>query len=204
MSLVRTMCVVAFLLLAGWVAPSAHANADDEVRAAIGKSHAAMVAKGAFRVDSTTEMQGGNQQSVIEAVWPDRFRIRSITQGTEFVVVPGGTWMNSGGSWMRMPMDMSAMTQAFSDQAMRDGLASIANAEVLGTEEVGGRKARVYAYDQSGTVMGIRSESRVKAWIDDATDLVLRMEVDGKAMGQSSRTINVYDWDAKVSIEAPE
>lgn len=204
MSLVRTMCVVASLLLAGWMAPSAHANADDEVRAAIGKSHAAMVAKGAFRVDSTTEMQGGNQQSVIEAVWPDRFRIRSITQGTEFVVVPGGTWMNSGGSWMRMPMDMSAMTQAFSEQAMREGLASIANAEVLGTEEVDGRKARVYAYDQSGTVMGIRSESRVKAWIDDATDLVLRMEVDGKAMGQSSRTINVYDWDAKVSIEAPE
>lgn len=204
MTLVRTMCLVASVLLATAVAAPASASADAEVRAAIEKSHAAMVAKGAFRVDSTTEIQGGSQQSVIETVWPDRFRIRSITQGTEFIVVPGGTWMNSGGSWMRMPMDMSAMTRAFGQEAMREGLASIANAEVLGTADVGGRKARVYAYDQSATIMGIRSESRVKAWIDDASDLVLRMEVDGKAMGQSSRTINVYDWDADVSIEAPE
>lgn len=204
MTLVRTMCVAASIGLSVMLAMPAHADTNAEVRAAIEKSHAAMVAKGAFRVDSTTKMRGGDQQSVIEAVWPDRFRIRSLTQGTEFIVVPGGTWMKSGGSWMRMPMDMSAMTKAFSEQAMREGLQSIANAEVLGTEEVGGRKARVYAYDQSGTIMGIRSESRVKAWIDDATDLVLRMEVDGKAMGQSSRTINDYDWDAKISIEAPE
>jgi len=204
MTLVRTMCIAASIWLAATVATPAHANADAEVRAAMEKSYAAMLARGAFRVDSTVEMRGGNQKSVIEAVWPDRFRIRSITDGTEFIVVPEGTWMNIGGSWMRMPMDMSAMTKAFSQEAMREGLASIANAEVLGIEDVGGRKARVYAYDQSGRIMGIRSESRVKAWIDDANDLVLRMEVDGKAMGKSSRTINVYDWDAKVSIDPPQ
>jgi outer membrane lipoprotein-sorting protein len=202
MSLVRllSMAALALLLSAG----AATAGEDDEVRAAITRSHAAMVAKGAFRVDSTTETSGGTQKSVVEAIWPDRFRIRSITQGTEFIVVPGGTWMNSGGSWTRMPVDMSAMTQSFSEQALREGLATIANAKVLGTEDVGGRKARVYAYDQTGTIMGIRSESRVKAWIDDATDLVLRMEVDGKAMGQTSRSINVYDWNADIVIDAPK
>jgi len=204
MTLVRTICFVASLLLAAAVAAPASASADAEVRAAVEKSLAAMLAKGSFRVDSTAEVQGGDQQSVIEAVWPDRFRVRSVTLGTEFIAVPGGTWMNSGGSWVRMPMDMSAMTRAFSYEAMREGLASITNAEVLGTEDVGGRRARVYAYDQSGTIMGIRSESRVKAWIDDSTDLMLRLEVDGRVMGQSSRTINVYDWDAEVSIEAPE
>lgn len=204
MQLVRMFGMVwmaaALLCIAGVV----HANDDAAVRAALEKSYAAMLAKGQFRVDSTTEMQGGDQKSVIEVIWPDRFRIRSLTQGTEFVAVPEGSWMNHGGSWMQMPMDMSMMTKAFTAEAMREGMASIVNAEVLASEDVGGRKARVYAYDQSGEIMGIRSESRVKAWIDDATDLVLRMEVDGKAMGQSSRTINVYDWDAKVSIEAPE
>lgn len=163
-----------------------------------------MLARGAFRVDGTIEMKGGNQRSVIEAIWPDRFRIRSITQGTAFIKVPGGTWMNDGGSWMRMPMEMSALTEGSSEQAMREGITSIANAEVLGIEDLGGRKARVPAYGQSGTIMGIRSESRVKPWIDDATDLVSRMEIDGKAMRQSSRTIDVYDWNAKVAIDVPQ
>jgi hypothetical protein len=204
MTQIRIAVSLVFVLLAALFAGPVRANADAEVRAAVQKSFDAMVAKGAFRVESTAEMTGGNQQSVIETVWPDRFRIRSLTQGTEFIVIPGGTWMSTDGSWMKMPMDMSAMTRAFSAEAMQEGLASIANAEVLGNEDVGGRKARVYAYDQSGTIMGIRSESRVKAWIDDANDLVLRMEVDGKAMGQSSRTINVYDWDAEITIDAPQ
>lgn len=182
----------------------ARASDDAAVRAALEKSYAAMLAKGKFRVDSTTAMKGGDQKSVIEVIWPDRFRIRSLTQGTEFVAVPEGTWMNHGGSWMQMPMDMSMMTKAFTAETMREGLASIANAEVLAAEEVGGRKARVYAYDQSGEIMGIRSESRVKTWIDDANDLVLRMEVDGTAMGQTSRTTNLYDWAADISIDAPQ
>lgn len=204
MSLARSFEWAVLTLLLAAISPLARADTDAEVRAAVARSLDAMVEKGAFRVESTTEAKGGTQRSVVEVVWPDRFRIRSLTQGTEFVSLPGATWMKQGGAWMRMPIDVGAMTKVFTEQAMRDGLATIENAEVLGSEDVAGRSARVYAYDQTATVMGIRSETRVKAWIDAASDLVLRTEIDGEALGQRSRTINVYDWDAPVTIEPPQ
>jgi hypothetical protein len=77
------------------------------------------------------------------------------------------------------------------------------NVAEVGRETVNGVDAKIYEYDTSGAVMGIRSQSHVKVWIDAATQRVVRQEVRGQAMGTSSVTVQDYEYPEDLKVEAP-
>lgn len=193
-----------FLLLAFAVSPALRADDTAVVKAALERSYAAMADAGPFRVTSEVEGDAGSTASTIDVDWPDRFHIRNAAgSGMEVIAVPSGAYMRQGEQWMRLPVDMQVLTRIWSEQGMRDALASISDGRLLGEAAIGGRNARVYGYTGSLTVMGISSESTSKVWIDAENDLPLRIEVDGQAMGQRSVTLNIYDWNAEIDIRAP-
>lgn len=169
-------------------------------------SHQKLVERGKFRMTSVT--QGGRESTRTEAMveWPDRYHVKvdAAGQKNEMIIVPGGTWMKQGDQWIKFPMDMGAMIKSMTPEAMKKAYEGMANVREIGASEVGGRAATGYAYDSKVTMMGITSTSSVKLWIDDDTGLPLKQEIEGKAMGTASTTVQVYDYDTPVAVRAPE
>jgi outer membrane lipoprotein-sorting protein len=168
-------------------------------------SHQAMMEKGRFTMRGTTTSKGDVTRMESKVIWPDRYHMRMDTGGTqmEYVILPAGTWMNQGGSWMKLPMDMSKMVASMTPEAMKKTYEGMSNVRELGTETVDGTEARVYAYDSSITMMGFTSNSSVKLWIDADTGLPLKQEIDGEAMGTKSTTVQTYRFDESFEIRAP-
>ena len=188
--------LAAFALLA--CAPAAWADVKADVMAA----HDAMVKAGKFRMVGTVTSKHGTQELWSEVHWPDRFHARNA--GGEFILLPGKTWMKQpGGEWMAMPMDMGAMVKNLTPAAIREQFENMTNEKELGESRLGNRTVRGYEYDTSAKVMGIEAKSHVKVWIDPQTNLVLKQEVDGEAMGQQSKTVQTFAYDDSISIDPP-
>lgn len=172
-----------------------------EVRTLLDQSFKAMQSAGSFRATSESDQDGKSVKVTNEMIWPDRFHITTGAQ--EFIFVPGGTWMKQGNSWSKLPMNMSQMAQSLSPDAMRQSLANLTNARILGEEKVDGHDAIVIEYDTSATVMGIATRSHVKAWIDAKSRLPLKQEASGTAMGRKSDSVTTYEFIPGLRIEAP-
>ncbi len=112
--------------------------------------------------------------------------------------------MKQDGRWMKFPMDMGAMIKSMTPEAMKKAYEGMSNIREIGSAEVEGRDATGYAYDSKVTMMGFTSTSSVRVWIDDETGLPLKQEIDGKAMGTRSTTVQVYDYETPVSVRAPD
>lgn len=175
--------------------------ASADVKSEMMAAHAAMVEAGKFRMTGTVTSKEGTVPLWSEVQWPDRFHARN--PGGEFIVLPGATYMKQGGQWMKMPMDMSAMIQSMTPGAIRQQFENMTNAKSLGEKTIDGETLVGYEYDTSATMMGIKAESHVQVWIDPDTKRIVRQTVDGKAMGQTSKTEQVYEYDDSISIDAP-
>lgn len=180
---------------------AARADLTADVKAQLLKAYEGMVEKSKFRIHSQVTSKKKTYENHVEIEWPDRFHMRN--DQSEFIVLPGATYMNQGGQWMKLPMDMSKMIQSMTPEAMKQGFGNLTHARDLGEGDVEGNAAHIYEYDTSGDVMGIHSESHVKVWIGKADGLVLRQEVQGKAMGMESTTVSTYEYDASIHIKAP-
>lgn len=202
MAAARIVRIASVALLGLAFATPALAGPKEDIMAA----HQKLVERGKFRLTSVTE--GGGQITRTEAMveWPDRYHMKTDAGGqkNEMIILPAGTWMKQGGTWMKFPMDMSAMIKSMTPEAMKMAYDGISNLREIGAMEIDGRDATGYAYDSRVTMMGVTSTSSVKMWIDDETGLPLRQEIDGEAMGTKSSTVQEYDYEAAVSVKAPE
>jgi hypothetical protein len=183
----------AFALAA--LSSQALADARGEVMAAF----EAAMAKKSYRAVSVSEHRGKSFESQIQVQLPGSFHIKSPE--SEVIVLPSGTWMNAGGQWMKLPMDMSKMIQGISLTAMKEGANLVQDVRELPDAEVAGCASSQYAYRTSGEVMGIKADADVEIAICDDTGLPVRIistDIKGK-----SRTTITYDYEAPVDIRAP-
>jgi hypothetical protein len=190
------------VLLAFAVTAPVHADPKADIMAA----HQKMMEKGRFRMTGTTVGDGQTTKMESAVVWPDRYHMKMDAGGsvTEIIVIPGETWMKQGGSWMKLPMDMSAMIQSMTPEAMRKAFEGMSNIRELGSESIDGRDAVGYAYDSRVEMMGITSTSSVRLWIEEDSGLPIRQEIDGEAMGTRSKTVHDYVFDPAVEVRAPK
>lgn len=187
------LCTVAFAL-AGL---SSQAQAD--ARADLMAAFEAAMAKQAYRAVSVSEYKGKTLESQIQVQLPGSFHIKSPE--SEVIVLPSGTWMNAGGQWMKLPMDMSKMIQGISLKAMKEGADLVQDVRELPDATVEGCAASNYAYRTSGKVMGINADAEVEIAICDDTGLPIRI-VSADPKGKSRTTIT-YDYESPVDIRAP-
>lgn len=175
--------------------PLASADPRGEVMAAF----EAAMAKQSYRATSLTEVKGRATKSVIQVQLPSSFHLKS--DESEVIVLPSGTWVNAGGQWMKMPMDMSRMLQGISLQAMKDGASIVQDVRELPDSTVEGCAASNYAYRTSGKVMGFKADAEVELSICDDTGLPVRVvSLDPKG---KTRTTVTYDYETPVAIRAP-
>ena len=190
-----TLCTFGLGLGAALIAGGAHAGAKEDVVAAYEKAFS----RGSYRAEIVSEVRGKPYAIHLEVIWPDRFHMKN--PDTEIVILPGATWMNAGGRWMNVPMDMSKMIQAYSKPAMEEGVRAMGEVTELGTEEINGCTSQLYSYTSRGKFMGVENVSDAELAVCSETGLPIRVvSRDGK--GKNQATIH-YDFDANVEIAAP-
>lgn len=149
----------------------------------------------------TTDKKGKKYASSMEVQWPNRFRIKN--PDSEMIILPQGTWMNVGGNWMKMPVDMSKVVQQYTPDALKSGMDGIQAVQFLGDAEVNGKACKQYRYDFDSKVMGVRSTGTTTVSLDAATGYTVRMETTGEAKGQKSSTVLDYEYDSAIRVTAP-
>ncbi|MBD8524613.1 hypothetical protein [Pseudomarimonas arenosa] len=188
-------CAGLFGLAALLGASTALAGPKEDVVAAYTKAFE----RGAYRAEITTEVRGKPYVMQIDVKWPDHFHMKN--PDTEMIILPGATWMNAGGQWMNMPMDMSKMIQAYSKPAMEEGVRGMGEVTELGLEEINGCSSQLYSYSTSGKFMGIDGASQAELAICKDNGLPVRL-VSRDKKGQPQATIH-YDFEADINIVPP-
>lgn len=151
---------------------------------------------------ASTDKKGRVTNSEMRTNWPNKFHMKS--QESEFIIIGDGTWMKpEGGNWMKFPMSMSKMIDAYKPEMMKASMEGTRNVRMLGDESVNGRDCKVFAYDFDVKMMGIRSAGTSTIYLDKASGYPTRIETDGEAMGQRSKTVVDYSYDPDIRIVAP-
>ncbi|MCB1561167.1 MAG: hypothetical protein KDI75_08745 [Xanthomonadales bacterium] len=149
---------------------------------------------GSYRLDI---QNSSGPDTLLEVQLLDRFHKKDAN--SEMIIVPGGTWISAAGRWMKVPVDGSAVTQAYTRQAMEQGINALQDVQFVDEVEMAGCQSRHYRYAVRGVFMGIRANSDAEAWI--CTDTGLPTRVIATSKGKTT-TIN-YDFDAPINIQAP-
>lgn len=156
----------------------------------------------AFKATMTsTDHKGRVTDMVMKVQWPNRFHMK--TKESEIIILPNGTWMNAGGQWMKLPVDMQKMIAQFSPEMVDKTIESSSDVRFIGLDQIDGKPVKVYLYNYDTKVMGISSTGQSKVYLSVVSGFPLRVENDGKAMGKASKSVIDYDYDADIHISAP-
>lgn len=192
----RPLTLLCCFAALGLGADAARADARDKVIAAWENA----MARGSYRMQMSTESRGRTQSQEIDVQLPSSFHMRSPE--TEMVMLPQGTWMRVNGSWMRMPVNVSQMAEAYSADAIEQGKQSLQQVERVGEGMVEGCDAVSYRYTSSGKFMGIRSDSTTEMAV--CKDSGLPRLLTSTSGGRRADTVRiVYDFDAAIDIRPP-
>lgn len=178
-----------------WLAFSGGAALADD-RAVLIEAFSKAMAKGSYSMQMETQVKGKPYSTQMKVMFPDRYHMR--TPDTEIIILPEGTWMNAGGQWMKVPMNMSQMIAGYSKQAMEEGMGSISDVTRTGSEDIDGCTADLYSYRTSGEFMGVKNASTQVAAICRDNGLPVRLVSEGK----DAVTIH-YDFESEVRISPP-
>jgi outer membrane lipoprotein-sorting protein len=192
--------ILAALLLAA-VAGTAHADPKAEVFAAWD----AMIAAKSYRATVETTANSMKFEQTIEIIIPDRMRMHG-GPGGDLVITPEGAWIKIPGSdWTEAPPATAALSKQYlSPEFIDKAKAAVKSVAALGTEDVAGKPARTYQVDQVMTTMGVESETSTKLFVDVASGRPVRQEIDARAMGTASRTVQEIEYVADLEIVAPK
>lgn len=187
-------------------APSAPAgDAKDAILAALRKQ----LTSGPYRTSAAITSENGSVEVIGEVIPPDRMRSVSTIAGrkSEMIFIGDKGWMKSGDAdWKDMGASNATMALSQFSTAMVDDMANaISDARLIGPDVVNNAPAMAYSYfmDSNKFKTPIDVKSNVQVWIDVATGLIVKQEIDGEVMGVKSKTVQTVTYDPAIKIEAP-
>lgn len=130
----------------------------------------------------------------IEYFAPDRFRIKKIKG--EVVVIGNDSYSNQNGEWIKLDDDIGEVIRNTTKAGIEEGVKNLKDVKIVGREKFNGKDATVYSHDIGGV--------KTKIWIGSESGLQLKNEVEANLAGETRKQTTVYDYDKKVSIEAPK
>jgi hypothetical protein len=155
---------------------------------------------GPYHVSMTMNLGTKSMKNEADVIMPSSFHMKSDKM--EAIMLKSGTWMKMGGKWMSMPQ-MSGMVQGMVSQGMAQGMKNVKNLQCLGSQTYQGAQYNAFSFDSSGEAMGIKSSSHIMMYTDDINRPAW-MEIDGKAMGKASKTIQHITFDPSITINPPK
>ena len=190
--------VMSVLLIAGAAQNIYAADARADISAAM---HQMAKPGTKFHNVGVSTLDGKNMKTSVDVIMPDHFHV--LSDRSEIIVIPEGSWMKNNGAWQKLPMDMSRMIGQFTPAAMAEAEKNMSDAKFLGEDSINGEKAKTYSYTTSVSMMGIKSTSNAKIWVSDTSGRVIHMESDGQAMGKNSHSVQDITYDNSIAITPP-
>ncbi|HVE59744.1 MAG TPA: hypothetical protein VNB22_23230 [Pyrinomonadaceae bacterium] len=130
----------------------------------------------------------------MQFVAPDRYRIKK-TDG-EVVVIGNDSYSNENGKWEKLDDDIGEFIREQTRTGIEEGVKNLKDVQIVGKEKVDGKEATVYSH-KFGDIT-------TKVWIGTESGLQLKNEVEANVGGKMEKQTTVYDYDKKVTIEAPK
>jgi len=130
----------------------------------------------------------------MQFVAPDRYRIKK-TDG-EVIVIGNDSYSNENGKWEQLDDDIGEFIRTQTQRGIEEGVKNLKDVQIVGKEKVGGKDATVYTH-KFGDIS-------TKVWIGTESGLQLKNEVEANVGGKIEKQTTVYDYDKKVTIEAPK
>jgi hypothetical protein len=155
---------------------------------------------GSYHVSMIMNMGAKTMKNEADVILPSSFHMKSDKM--EAIMLKSGTWMKMGGKWISMPQ-ISGMVQGMVSQGMAQGMKNVKNLQCLGSQTYQDAQYNAFSFDSSGEVMGIKSSSHITMYVDDSNRPAW-MEIDGKAMGKASKTIQHITFDPSITINPPK
>jgi hypothetical protein len=155
---------------------------------------------GPYHVSMVMNTGATTMKNEADVIMPSSFHMKFDKM--EAIMLKSGTWMKMGGKWKSMPQ-MSGMVQGMISQGMAQGMKNIKNLQCLGSQTYQGAQYNTFSFDSSGEAMGIKSTSHIMMYTDDSNRPAW-MEIDGKAMGKASKTIQHITFDSSITINPPK
>ncbi len=153
-----------------------------------------------FRSDTTsTDEKGTVNTSKVEFETLDRIHLTSPR--VEIIMLPGGTWMRTGGAWNKPPIDMSGMVKNYRPLG-EEALRAAKNVTDNGMTTFQGQPAHSWTYDVDVAVMGVRANSHITTYLSP-TGEILGSESDGVALGHKTHSVQKVTFDNSIRVTAP-
>ncbi|MBS1795062.1 MAG: hypothetical protein JSS81_14480 [Acidobacteria bacterium] len=130
----------------------------------------------------------------MQYVAPNRFHIKKA-EG-ELIVIGNDAYSFENGKWQKSGEtnadDILSQTKA----GIEEGVRNLKDIKIARREKINGRDAAVYEYGAGGVT--------TRVWIAVDSGLELKNEVETTIAGKPAKQTTVYDYDRKVTIEAPK
>ncbi len=136
----------------------------------------------------------------VEYISPDRYHITQGGNKMETIIVGKDTYMNTGGTWRKFPVDVGSMIPNLRESYTEEGLKTLSDVKYVGEETLDGRSALVYTY--TSTSPKIKTPFTSKMWVGKDSGLPLKAVIDYTGIDLKQMVI-VYDTETPVKIEAP-
>jgi hypothetical protein len=130
----------------------------------------------------------------MQYVAPDRYRIKK-TDG-EVIVIGNDSFSNENGKWEKLDDNIGEFIREQTTSGIEQGVRNLKDVQIVGKEKVGDKDATIYSH-KFGDIS-------TKVWIGTESGLQLKNEVEANVGGKLEKQTTVYDYDKKVTIEAPK
>ena len=151
----------------------------------------------------TAQMDGTGKvdfQTNLKYAAPDRYHITQGGNKIETIIVGTDTYMKTGSSWNKLPVDVGSMIPKLRDMYTEDAVKAVTNVQFAGDDDLDGKPALVYTYDSQMPKFNTPISS--KMWISKQNGLPIKVVIDYSSGDLKKMVIN-YDTDTPVTIESP-
>jgi hypothetical protein len=178
-------------------------------KAAILQALRAQLTAGPYRSTTTIDMEDGAQTVVGMVIPPDRMHVSMDMGGlkTEMIYIGDKVWSKQGDeAWMASDRMGTAGAGLMDESMIADTEQTITEAALVGPEVVEGVDTLVYTFTtdlSKSEIMPMESISQSKIWVNTATGLIIRQEIEDTTAETPSKTVQVIEYDPTITIEAP-
>jgi len=181
----------------------------DDPKAAILQALRSQLAAGPYRTTTVITGEDFEQAATAEIAPPDRMHIRTDMGGMqmEMIYIGDQVWSKQGDGAWEVAERMGAPGAALLDEAMiADTERTITEAALVGPEVLDGVATLLYTFTTDlnlSEIMPMPSVQQTRLWVDAATGLIVRQEMQDATAEMPTTTVQTVEYDPTITIEAP-
>ncbi len=130
----------------------------------------------------------------IDYIAPDRYHFKK--SDGELIIIGNNSYEYQDGKWQKLEGNIGEYLKSQITMGIQTGANNLQNVQIVGKEKLNGKDTTIYSHTTNSSV--------IKIWILSDSGLQLKNEEEATIEGKLIKQTRVYDYDKKVTIEAPK